>query len=82
MEDLIKVLGESLLQQYPIPLAVLTIVGALRLIMKPLFELLKAITQVTPSPRDNELLAKVMDSKVYKTLSFVLDWIASVKMPK
>lgn len=75
-------LAQSLLEQHPLPMALLSVIGGLRLIMKPLFSLLQAITQATPSPRDNEMLAKVMDSKIYKGLAFVLDWFGSVKLPK
>ena len=81
MEPIIAI-AQSLLAHYPIPVAILSVVGALRLIMKPLFSLLQAITEVTPSPRDNEILAKVMDSGTYKTIVYILDWVASVKLPK
>jgi hypothetical protein len=42
---------------------------------------LQAVVEATPSQSDNVLLQKVMESKIYKGLAFVLDYLASIKLP-
>ena len=62
-------------------LQVVTIIGSLRLIFKPLQALVVAIVAATPSVSDDAWLAKVMASKVYGYVLYSLDWFASVKLP-
>lgn len=57
------------------------VVGMCRAIFKPLMAFLHSIADVTPSTKDNELLAKAESSKVYSVLSFALDYVASIKLP-
>jgi len=71
-----------LIAKYPIAAQVFMIMGVLRAINKPLFALLQSYVDATASKSDNELLAKIMASKVYKYLNFILDWSTSVKLPK
>jgi hypothetical protein len=76
---------DSLLQlasQYPLPASVLMLMGALRMINKPLFLILRTIADATPTLKDNEWLEKVERSKLYVSLSFILDYVASVKLPQ
>lgn len=62
---------------------IVTVVGSLRLVNKPLFAALKAIVEFTYwTEKDNILLAKIESSKVYKGFVFVLDWLTSIKLPK
>lgn len=75
-------LMSGLLVKYPVVVSVLAVVGGLRVVMKPLFALLHAVTDVIPGDKDNQLLGKVEGSKVYAAIAFVLDWAASVKLPK
>lgn len=67
--------------QYPTVAAVIMVIGTLRLLMKPLFTFLNEVVLITPGQWDNELLQKVETSKVYKTILWILDWFASVKIP-
>jgi hypothetical protein len=60
----------------------IAIVGTLRLVIKPLMEAFKAVVAATPSKSDDELPSKVEASSVYKTVLFVLDWLASLKLKK
>lgn len=60
----------------------LMIVGGLRVLLKPLMSVVQAYVQYTVSPDDDAMLAKFMDSPVYKGLAYVLDWFASIKLPK
>ena len=66
--------------RFPIILSILSVIGAIRLINKPLFAFLRAFVSSTSTLKDDELLDKVEQSKVYKGISFVLDWLFSVKL--
>jgi hypothetical protein len=56
-------------------LQAVVIVGALRYVNKALALVLPKIVELTPTPKDNEWLAKIMNSKVYKAFEYVLDLI-------
>jgi hypothetical protein len=80
--DLIATLIQFLSVQAPWALQVIVVMGMFRLILKPIMVALKAIVDVTPSPKDNELLAQAEGSKAYAILCFVLDYVASIKLPQ
>ena len=82
MEELARVALQSLVGQYPILVSILVIMGVCRAIFKPLFTFLQKLVDATPGESDNELLKKVMDHKIYKVLSFILDFGASIKLPQ
>ncbi len=69
----------ELIQKYPVIGSIVAVVGLIRIIVKPIMVALKTIVDSTESPKDNELLVKVEESKVYKALMFLLDYLASVK---
>lgn len=71
----------QLATQYPIVFTIIAILGTFRLVMKPLMMGLKLIAAQTASAKDDELLVEVERSAFYKGLIFLLDWIASVKVP-
>lgn len=62
-------------------LQVISIIGTLRLIFKPLQSFVAAIIAATPSVNDDAWLAKAMASKAYGYVQYALDWFASVKLP-
>lgn len=63
-------------------LAVLVvIVGAARLIVKPLRELAQVVVGLTKTKSDDELLKKVEGSKITKALVFLADLLFSLKLP-
>jgi hypothetical protein len=72
----------ALMMKYPATASVLVVMGILRAIFKPLFSLLQAYVDATESKTDNEKLQKFKDSKIYKALAYLLDYAASVKLPK
>jgi len=78
MEDLIIKLSVN----YPEAIAVLSLIGVLRAINKPLFALLRAYAAATKTLRDDEFLIEVEKSKAYQYFVFVLDYLTSVKLPK
>lgn len=59
-----------------------SIVGTLRMFIKPLMSLALTYVAATPSPKDDEKLKEVMESKWYKGVVYFLDWFASLKLPK
>jgi hypothetical protein len=61
---------------------IISVLVALRIFIKPLFSLAQAYVDFTVTPTDNVKLQKILDSKAYKTIAYVLDWLASIKLPK
>lgn len=72
----------DLVSQHPIIASVLAVIGALRLINKPLFALLHTIVDVTATEIDNRYLKMIEESKLYKGFLFILDYLGSVKVKK
>lgn len=58
----------------------LIIVGGLRIVFKPLMALLRAIADATPSTKDNDFLDRAEASKIFKTLCWLIDLLASIKV--
>lgn len=67
--------------KYPAIGAILVVVGGLRVVFKPIMTAIHAIVDATPSPSDNAVLAKVEASPIYKGFVFVVDLLASIKLP-
>lgn len=61
---------------------IITIIGSLRLLIKPLMGLIEAYVSITPSKKDDLLPAKIKENKTYKMVVYLLDWLASLKLPK
>lgn len=79
----LNALIQLLFTKFPVIATILVIVGGLRLLFKPTFALLQQIADFTYwTDADNKALAKVQASKVMKTILFVLDWFASIKIPQ
>jgi hypothetical protein len=72
----------ELISKYPTLAMIFMVVGVLRAIFKPLMTLLHSYVEATPSTKDNEVLAKVKESKVYSAVVWLLDYTASIKLPK
>ena len=82
MEEIFLSLLTIGVQKYPMLMTVFFVIGFLRAINKPLFSFLNTLVKATPTVRDDEILAVVEQSKIYKAIAFVLDWTASIKLPK
>jgi hypothetical protein len=80
MEAIMEVIVQ-MTASYPVLMTVLSVIGILRVINKPLFALLHAYVNVTETTKDNELLAKIEASSIYMGVAFILDWFGSVKLP-
>lgn len=68
-------------QNWPIMASLIVIMGTFRMFFKPLMTMLRAWAQATKSTKDDELLNKVEAHPVYKAIMFIVDYIASVKLP-
>lgn len=71
----------ELIGKYPWVQTVLVVVGVMRVVFKPLFSLLQSAALATPSPKDDSFLSAVMESKIYKGVAYVLDYLGSIKLP-
>ena len=69
----------DLVSKYPVIASIIAVVGILRLVVKPLMSIARAVAANTVSPKDDAVLDKVEASGVWKGLLWVLDYIASVK---
>lgn len=79
--DLLLPIIQGLVEKYPIIASIIFGVGVLRLAIKPLMAVLRAIADATPNEGDNKKLDEVEGSNFYKSLLFVLDWFTSIKLP-
>ncbi len=66
----------------PMFVSVFAVMGLARSINKILMPFLSQLVDLTETKKDNELLAKMLDSKAYKAISFLLDYSLSIKLPK
>jgi len=70
------------LSKSPLFGSAIVMLGTFRLIFKPIMSALMQIVDVTETKTDNEMLQKILDSKWYKVLSWVLDYAVSLKTPQ
>ena len=59
----------------------LLFIGTARLFLKPLFKAIETYVKETPTQWDDNLWTKIQTNSIYKGIVFVLDWVASVKLP-
>lgn len=69
-----------LIAKYPLLASILLGMGVLRAAFKPAFSLARAIVEATPTQADNQLLDNVEKSQVVKSIAWVLDYVASIKV--
>jgi len=72
----------GLVAKYPVIASILSILGLIRLIVKPIMEIIKAYVAYTPNKEDDSFVNKVIASPVYNKFLFVLDWLFSIKIGK
>ena len=61
---------------------VVTIVGSLRLFIKPIMSVLNAYVLFTKDKKDDKLYEELEKGNTLKTIIYVLDWFASIKIKK
>ncbi|MDD2763472.1 MAG: hypothetical protein PHE83_05800 [Opitutaceae bacterium] len=70
----------ALALKYPVIITILAAVGTLRFFFKPVVSLIEAYVQSTPSPADDEAIAKVEASAPWKWFCWALDFFCSIKV--
>lgn len=78
----LKPLVEAYAGNYSVAIQIVSIIGTLRLLVKPLMTILEVVVKLTPSKADDALPEKVKNHKVYKAIAYGLDWFASIKLKK
>jgi hypothetical protein len=81
LEEVIQNVMVMAAQKYPVVLGLFSVIGLMRAINKPLFAFLRTIAKETVTTKDDTLIDSIEQSKVYKSITFVLDWALSVKLP-
>lgn len=70
------------IQGNPIMAQIVFFIGLLRLLIKPVMTIIGEIVKLTASPNDDIWYQDLLNSKIYKTICYLLDWFASIKLPK
>ena len=65
-----------------IVLQIISVIGTLRLLVKPIMSILNIYVNFTPSNDDNIILEKLEGNKIYKGVLYVMDWILSIPRKK
>lgn len=71
---------DSIVTQYPWLATVLIVIGACRVVAKPLMSLAHSFAAYTPTTKDDAIVAKVEASWAWRAFCWLLDWTASVKI--
>lgn len=71
-----------MVEKYPALAGMFFVIGALRVVLKPLFSILHAYVIYSPNAADDALLEQVENSKAVKGIFWVLDYLASIKLVK
>jgi len=80
LEKIITQLILGLIANHPLPTLLMTIMGFMRLWMKPLLAGIRKIASLTATKKDDLLLEKVERSAITKGIFWVLDWLFSAKL--
>ena len=80
--ELLKPLIELYSGQFGIIAQIVSFMGSFRLIFKPLMGVIDVVVKLTPSKSDDNLVQEIEESKIYKSIKFIVDWIASIKLPE
>lgn len=70
-----------LFQQYPIVQNMVAIIVMCRIVFKTTFTIAEKYVEFTVTKEDDKKLHQIMDTKYYKAAVFVVDLLASVKLP-
>jgi len=72
----------QLVQNYPIAATVFMVMGLLRSVFKPIMGVVQAYVNQTETISDNEKFEAFKNSRIYKSISWIVDLFSSVKLPK
>ena len=70
------------ISQYEWIKTALIVIGSLRLVMKPLFSVIRTYVDLTVNTDDNAWLKRIEEHSITKSILYALDWIASIKLVK
>ena len=70
------------MNNYPWLQHLIAVMVVCRIVFKPLFTILSKYVELTVEDDDNKKLNAFMKTKKYKMLAFIVDMLASVKLPK
>lgn len=82
MEEFVVQIINWGLERFPSLTALVAFMGMARVLIKPLMVFLDKVVETTPTPADDEFLRKMRESKIYKAIVFILDYVGSIKPPK
>lgn len=71
----------ALAGKYGVVVQILTVIGVMRVIFKPVFAIAHTVTLAIPGDKDDLVLKKVEDSAITKWIGFILDFFGSIKLP-
>ena len=80
MEEMLMSIISWIVNRYPVAVTILAFLGMLRMMIKPIMTAIGEIVLITPTDKDDKLLEKVKQSKVFKALLYILDWTTSLKI--
>lgn len=72
---------DTLISKYTWLAKVLIIVGLLRVFLKPIVTCIESVVASTATKKDDEILQKVETSTAWKWAFWILDYLASFKLP-
>jgi len=78
--NLLKPLIDAYAGKFGWMVQVVSVVGSLRVAIKPIMTLIDVVVKATPSEEDDDLVQKIEENKIYKAFKFVLDWASSIKL--
>jgi len=73
---------DLLFQSYPFLKTIVFWIVFLRMVNKSLFTIGSKFVQNTENKQDDEKFNKITNNKFYKSFSFILDLLASIKLPQ
>jgi hypothetical protein len=80
--DPLAPLVQGLAGKYGAVVQLCLVMGALRFAIKPLIAAAHYYAEQTETKLDDEFVRRIENSPALKTLLFLLDWVASIKLPK
>jgi hypothetical protein len=72
---------EFLASRFPLFISIVAIIGTSRLIFKALHTFIRSVVQATPTKKDDLMLDNAEKSKAFKFVVWLVDYIASIKLP-
>lgn len=72
----------SLAAKYPWALIVVSVIGTFRVLFKPTMTYIETVVASTETKVDDNFLASLKESKIYKGISWVVDYLLSIKLPQ